>query len=452
MNKSAEQTIIQQASFPETLDYPVMVACSGGPDSMALLHFMCRHFSPQQIVCAHFDHRWSSSSSKASQLVEDFCSEQKITCVVGKAESMGQSSEAKARELRYEFLQRKAGELGCKSVFTAHHREDQLETFLFRLLRGSGPMGLECMQKERHLSEDIKLIRPLLNLRKADLLNYCEEQRLSFYQDPSNEQLEIKRNLIRKQLMPLMEKIQPDSSKRVIEFMQLLQEQNEIVKLQFADLERDYFQRNDKFTQQPKAMQRLIIKELIQENRISPSFTLIESLRQKIESNESFKVTLSPFVHFLSDGITFHLSHNRPREEFFTFQDIVFTLQDEFVAPVLNNKRFAVSRKVLPISEVQKQANAYSVLVNLSKFENQQLALRKRQPKDVFQPLGVHYKCKLKKFLIDRKARHKFNLQEGATTLVLCVHDSSEVLWIPGLEISDSIKVTDHSTHLLEFI
>lgn len=191
----------------------LLLAVSGGADSMALLHGTTRLWSDhrQQIIVAHVNHRMRGDQSRAD---EEFVSAaahslgvrcQVVDCDVPAAVSQdGGSLEEVARRLRYEALQRCAIELGCDQVACAHHQDDQAETVLHHILRGTGLRGLQGMSRTRALGDSVRLIRPLLEVPRADIEVWLREAQLDWRTDDSNLSTEFTRNRIRHQLLPLL--------------------------------------------------------------------------------------------------------------------------------------------------------------------------------------------------------------------------------------------------------
>jgi len=195
----------------------IVVAVSGGADSTALLlaiHELKTHHKFFNGVCvAHLDHRLRKSSSKDAKWVADLAAKLSFKSVIGRAkvaedaESASDNLEQAARKARYAFLERTAKRVSANYVLTAHTMDDQAETVLLRLMRGSAGAGLGGMEAVRPLakSSSIKLVRPLLWARRADTENYCRLRRIQYLSDEMNDDLTFSRVKVRKQLVPLMQ-------------------------------------------------------------------------------------------------------------------------------------------------------------------------------------------------------------------------------------------------------
>ena len=193
-------------------DVTVMVAVSGGADSVALL-LALRAITQQvagQLVVAHFNHRLRGAESDGDErFVRQLCQHAEIGCTVAHADgalaSTGDGVEAAARQQRYEFLRAAANHRGARYVVTAHTADDQAETVLHRVVRGTGLAGLSGIPISRRLSEMTTIIRPLLSARRSAVLAYLHDRQQPFREDSSNELVVFTRNRIRHQLLPLLE-------------------------------------------------------------------------------------------------------------------------------------------------------------------------------------------------------------------------------------------------------
>ncbi len=189
----------------------ILVAVSGGLDSMALLSLVLRlphSLRPRFIGVAHFNHRLRGrQSDKEERFIERFCLKKKVDFYKGRAPRWKKRSnlEARARQLRYSFLKKKAKQLKVSKVFLAHHANDQSETFLMRWLQGAGLKGLAGMRLSR-VEEGIQLIRPLLFVSRSALDAFVKGSKIPYREDPSNKDPKYLRNKIRQWLSALVEK------------------------------------------------------------------------------------------------------------------------------------------------------------------------------------------------------------------------------------------------------
>jgi tRNA(Ile)-lysidine synthetase-like protein len=172
-----------------------VIAVSGGVDSMVLLDILNKT-GEYQLVVAHLDHGMRADSSVDRKLVEKVSSASGLEFVYKEVQLGSKASEAKARQVRYEFLRQVKSDIGARAIITAHHQDDVLETAIINMLRGTGRKGLTS------LSSSNDIIRPLLLVPKTALLTYARTYVLKWREDTTNQDESYLRNYVRKQLLP----------------------------------------------------------------------------------------------------------------------------------------------------------------------------------------------------------------------------------------------------------
>jgi tRNA(Ile)-lysidine synthase len=191
-------------------DVTIVAAVSGGADSVALVRALAalKNAGRGRLILAHFNHRLRPEADLDAKFTATLADrlgllcESAAGCVAKTAEAVGDGIEAAARAERYTFLQSAAERLGARYVVTAHTADDQAETILHRILRGTGVAGLAGMRRARPLGPAVTLIRPLLDVRRAEILAYLTELQQPFQDDASNSDLGFTRNRIRRELLP----------------------------------------------------------------------------------------------------------------------------------------------------------------------------------------------------------------------------------------------------------
>jgi tRNA(Ile)-lysidine synthase len=198
----------------------VLVAVSGGADSRALLDALVRvrgqRKLPGKVYVAHLNHLLRGEEAEGDEaFVRELAARLDVRLIVERVPVAEQARlekrnlEATARHLRYAFLRRAAQSCGASVVATAHTRDDQIETILLRLLRGSSAEGLRGIHTAIKLSSDVELVRPLLKVTRAEVLAHCEHYGLKFRTDSSNLSTEFARNRVRHELLPLLRSFNP---------------------------------------------------------------------------------------------------------------------------------------------------------------------------------------------------------------------------------------------------
>ena len=187
---------------PFLIDKNIVIALSGGIDSVVLLHFLNSHY-PGNIRAIHINHNLSKHSKDWSLFCKELCHKQDIEFKSIDINIKTSSNvEENARKKRYNSLK---SELSKNEVLcTAHHQEDQSETFLLQLFRGSGVAGLASMPKMKSFADSF-LYRPFLNISKQLIVDYATKNNLDWVEDDSNINLNFKRNLLRLEFIPKLE-------------------------------------------------------------------------------------------------------------------------------------------------------------------------------------------------------------------------------------------------------
>ncbi len=213
----------------------LLISVSGGQDSMALLNLIndIKNQHNWFVHVWHGDHQWHQKSERYAIELKRYCDQKNISFYYDRANKKTISSEEKARDWRYKKLSERANQLLNENsknmeiyLLTGHTNTDNAETFLLNLARGSNYAGLSYIEKKRLLEDNIFLVRPLLILSREDTKTICNLMKIPIWEDPSNYDLKIKRNLIRKEIIPTFESIYPGYSKRINSFAEKMSHYN----------------------------------------------------------------------------------------------------------------------------------------------------------------------------------------------------------------------------------
>ena len=238
----------------------LLCAVSGGKDSMYLLERL-RELAPEygfELRCAHFDHRLrGAESDRDREFVKGYCAKRDISCYIGAkdvsayAAENGIGIEEAARLLRYEFLEKTADEIGACRIATAHTADDNAETMLFNLVRGSGLKGLCGIPPVRG-----KIVRPMLQTTSDEVLQYLDENGIPHVEDSSNLEDTYTRNKIRHRVVPELREINANFDKNLIRCAEFLREDEEYLTSQAQSFVASYFSEGilsaSKFAELPK--------------------------------------------------------------------------------------------------------------------------------------------------------------------------------------------------------
>lgn len=208
----------------------VLVAVSGGRDSVCLLHYLARLGTARgfSVAAAHLDHGQRPTAARDVAFVQSLCRTLDVPCHVGRADvpalarELGVGVEEAGRRARYEFLERTADEIGAARIATAHHAGDQAETVLLHLLRGAGTRGLRGIPPVRG-----RVVRPLLQTTRAEIEAYLEKNHLGHVEDETNADTTLRRNFLRLELMPQIERFQPGTAANLCRAAELLRAEDD---------------------------------------------------------------------------------------------------------------------------------------------------------------------------------------------------------------------------------
>lgn len=208
-------------------DQIIIVALSGGPDSIFLLHYLVHLQKTYNLtlIAAHLDHEWRASSVDDAEFCKQLCASLNIQLVVEKLSALPglptdvPKTEEMGRIARRIFFEQLATEYGAQSVALAHHHDDQQETFFIRLMRGASLTGLCSMRPHSGI-----YIRPLLAIDKKDIIAFLDAHNYAYVIDPTNASDLYLRNRLRNNLMPLLQEIDPRWQKNFAKTLEQLQE------------------------------------------------------------------------------------------------------------------------------------------------------------------------------------------------------------------------------------
>ena len=216
-----------EIAFEEARGKHVLAALSGGADSVALLILLCRARDAGMlgVSAAHFEHGIRGEESERDlAFCQKLCERMGVPLSIGRADvpeiarRTGRGTETCAREMRYDFLNEIARVMGADLIALAHHADDQAETVLMHLLRGTGPEGVSCM---RRISGN--LYRPLIGVRKAEIIRFLEESGQPWREDRTNRLTDNPRNALRIQAIPELERAYPGAVRAIARYAEAAQ-------------------------------------------------------------------------------------------------------------------------------------------------------------------------------------------------------------------------------------
>jgi tRNA(Ile)-lysidine synthase len=443
---------LQKFRAPES-GKKILVAVSGGLDSMALLHLLKRFSSTRgwKLAVAHFNHHLRGRASDADEaLVCKTAAAMKLPFVSGGADVKKIAGEAKlsiemaARKLRHQFLAQAAHKNKINLIALAHHADDQVELFFLRLLRGAGgSLGGMKGRSPSPADRKISLVRPLLDFSKAELEVYAQENKIRYREDATNFPRDILRNRIRHELLPLLRRhYQPGLNKAVLRLMEIAGAESDFT----AEIARGWLGGNkakaipvkSDFEKLPTAVQRQVLKQQLAALGLPLDFDLVESLRRS--ANQSIAAGANISVSRDAKG---RVSARMHRLTEFNNQALRVELDKRgtaiFDGAKVKWELSARHRNAKPFAPSGKPGVEFFDADNITG----KITLRHWQPGDRFQPMGFKSAAKLQDLFtnkkIPREQRHHLILAEAG----------EKIFWVEGLRISENFKLTPETKRIL---
>ena len=438
----------------------VLVAVSGGMDSMVLLHLMARLASANGwcLTVAHFNHRLRGRSSGADERVVKRTAEKLgLAFVSGRADVREFAREQKlslemaARKLRHEFLARAAKQRRIRKLALAHHADDQVELFFVRLLRGAGGEGLAGMKwlGPSPMDARLRLARPLLDQPKSALAEYAERERVPFREDATNAQLNIQRNRIRHEVLPLLtKKYQPALARVVLRQMEIVGAEAEWV----TEGAREWVRKAlvsppphvggyEDFEALPVALQRRVLQLQLVEMGVAATFDLIEQLRETANRPVTVNAELA-VLRELSGRVSVHESGNSD------FGEATKRLRLEGGAGEIEFGGVAISWELEPAPGGTFRARKKKVNCECLDADKVGIGmiLRHWQPGDRFQPLGMAAPVKLQDLFTNEKIPRALRRR-----LVIGATAKGELFWVEGLRLGEGFKLDKKTRYQLKW-
>ena len=416
------------------------VACSGGRDSMALLHFLHenREVFECQVIAINVDHCIREHSAADSAFVMDYCKENNIKAYTFKVDAVKLardeklSIEAGARNARYNTFDALIKKGLVDKIALAHHLYDQAETILLNLLRGCGLSGAKGMEPIR----DNKYIRPMLTVPREEIMSYIDEYSIPFVEDETNADINYSRNYIRNVIMPTIRKKFKSVDKNLVHFADICAQDDKYINSQIemggiaklGDVTRIpmYY-----FSYQPSVTNRVLLKALsayASQDIESKHINMICEFAHDGQNGDSIDL---PF------GIKVHKEY-----EYLTIAPIkskTETVKQKFAKGKTYIEGFGTIRTVS--SKVFNDIKPHQHVVDASKVPANAV-WRFKDDKDMFTPYGHESARKLKDFLADKKIPQR--LRNNIPVLAV----DNIVYIVADLEIADQLKVDANSTNL----
>ena len=433
---------------------PVLVAVSGGVDSMVLLDMLLR-LAPTmnlKLGVAHYEHGLRGEASKQdAQFVVEAARRHGLKVYVGHgdvkqiAEDHKLSLEEAARRARYTFLRKVARKHRFPVVVTAHSANDNAETVLLNLIRGSGVRGLAAIPPMRQMGEGVILGRPFLDFERSEIERYARELEIEWREDESNESTRFMRNRLRSELLPMLQQYNPSiigTLNTTAEIMRNL-EQYLSQSVQTA-IERVIVEKSKErlalnlhqIKHYLPAMQTEIVQRGVSQAFDIPpiSFNATERALALLYRETGQKTDLGAGLTALRDRDSLVVLRELP-------------LPPELEHPFERGEDLEVGRVRLRSADVPRDRVQFSKNGRVEFFDADklpaELVVRSWREGDRFRPLGMEGEKKVSDFLVDAKTPR----DRKRHVLVLASDDA--IVWVCGMRIDERFKVTDETTNVL---
>ncbi len=472
--------IEQYGLFPE--QGTIIVAVSGGADSLCMLHCLHRlcgaadkRYPHVQLHVAHLNHQLRGAASDedaayVAQLAQDWGLPITIGVidVPALARAERQSLEEAARTARYRFLREVAH---GQPIAVAHHADDQVETIVYHWLRGGGLASMVGIAPRQH-----DIIRPLLSSSHAETVAYCQRHKLVPLEDASNTDTRFLRNRIRHELLPLLASMNPGIHATLLR-------NAEVVGVDVAWIEQQVEQvwptvvaseQEDAITLHtatllalPLSLQRHLLRHVTAHLCAGQSplelrhYLLIERFMQQHQTSRATTLDLPGHLRFTANVQTvyFHrLRENGPQLNVFSALEEAVILPipgrisvagtpwiatAEFVTgPLLQEAQLALARQDWPEVWRILPSTRYSVYID-GEHVGSSLQVRTRRPGDRIRPLGMAHEKKVQDVLVNQ------HIPRAARTTIPLFFSASHCLWVAGIHIDDRVRLTPQTQHIL---
>ena len=414
----------------------IIIAVSGGVDSMVLTHL----FSQSSFECAiaHCNFQLRGKESDEEQLLVQETAEKigiplftKKFDTLAQAKESGSSIQMVARELRYDWFEELLEMHDYTLIATAHHLNDNLETAIFNFTKGTGLSGLRGIPIKNRFT-----IRPLLWASRDEIISYATKNQIQWLEDSSNKETKYARNRIRKNVIPELKKINPAIEETTKTSMHRLAKTEAFVKYATSNAAKSIVEKKGKDTWIDQSTLKVIpgCEVLLYEFIKEFGFSYLQSIDIIRNHDESGKI-------YFGNGFVLNIDRHflivSPQEEFYDEISI------EKISEVIILDDHKLIFETFESEEISIKQNE-----NIAQFDMDQLnlpfCLRKWRPGDTFYPLGMSHKKKLSDFMIDAKI--PVNLK--SRIYVLC--SKEDIFWVVGHRIDNRFKITSKTKRVLQ--
>ena len=413
------------------------VACSGGRDSICLLHFLnsVKAELDCEVVAVNVDHGIRATSALDTEFVMQFCKDNHIRAYKFKGEALkvqkeeGLTLEQAARKVRYGIFETVVKKGLVDKIALAHHLNDQAETVLLNILRGAGLAGARGMEPIR----DGIYIRPMLTTPREEIMSYLDENNLEYVEDETNKDNTYSRNYIRNVVMPTLRKQFKSVDRNIVNFASICAKDDDYINSQInlgtlvetkdmTKIPLAYFYQDEAI------VNRILMKVFARFAKQDIERKHINMVREfAVEANNGNVINLPFKIKAMKEYDYLVIGTFKKKEMFGEYP---------FRSGKLKIENYGVIRST--ISNVRTEPKIHQHIIDANKLP-EDAVWRFRQEGDTFSPLGLGGTKKLKDYFIDKKIPQR--MRDEIPVLVV----GNKVLAVADIEIADEIKVTDET-------
>lgn len=445
--ESLEVRVVEFLKKYNLLDKTIVVGFSGGYDSMCLLDILSRlknEYYDMTVIAAHFNHNWRGEEAlREQEICKIFANSRGIEFYTKTASNVVKKTENDARIARYEFFEEAYDEYDADAVFTAHNYDDNAETVLYRVIKGTGITGLKGISEKRSY-----FYRPLLKTRRSEIVDYCSQHNLTPNNDSSNSNTVYRRNYLRLNVLPTLEKINPNIKDALNVLAVNATSDNAIIEEYLKNIRPNVIKSGKLVSAEYAKLSRPVklrfLYEYIQSLDLDYDYKKICEIYDFIEKNigqrNGSTMSLASALWLYADEKTVETIPPKKKTESDRNFELLVDGEGDYQTP---DKKLSVKKYVEKDLFLFPEATSSFAYVDFSNVEFP-LSLRFRREGDVISPFGMTGTMKLKKYLNAKGvARHNRD-----NILLLC--KGNEVLWVVGVGISSKIGVKEKPTYVIE--
>ena len=421
-----KKNLIKQLPINIEKQNPLVIGCSAGPDSMALLHYLLTN-TKNTLIVAHINHNVRKESIEEEKYLSTFCQNNNIIFESTTIKNYEENNfENEARKKRYSFYKEILKKYNTPYLFLAHHGDDLVETILMKIARGSnleGYAGIKTISKQ----ENFYIIRPFPEYTKQELINYNLENNIKYYLDKSNEDTTYTRNRYRHNLLPLLKEENKNIHINFLKYSNTLLEYNTYIEEQIQNIYPQIIKNNILNIEKFKTLHTFIQKNLLYKYLNNYYKNKANIIKEQHINN------ILSIINNKNPNLKINLPQNKIARK--SYNNLYLEKQKNNNNETKNYKILLEDNNIIDniiIKKIKESKNDGNDICRInSKNIKLPLYIRNRLPGDFIETKGLNGKKKIKEIFIEKKIDK--NLRENYP---IVVDDNNQIIWLPNLKKS----------------